>query len=89
MGEPAWCSTNRGFDAARKKDIDFEAMYRKEEAWAPYAVVMDGKWYAIGRMGWWGVSHDNMPDDEWAAWVQELIESLSDDTLVSIYDCHI
>nr|DAL75639.1 MAG TPA: hypothetical protein [Caudoviricetes sp.] len=41
------------------------------------------------RMGWWGVSHDNMPDDEWVAKVQELIESLPDDALVSIYDCHI
>ena len=89
VGEPAWCSKTRGIDAARKKDIDFEAMYRKEEAWAPYAVVKDGKWYARGRMGWWGVSHDNMSDEEWVAKVQELIESLPDDALVSIYDCHI
>lgn len=90
VGEKAWCAPTQGYDAALKKDIDFEAMYQEDENWAPYAVVKDSKWLGRGNMGWWGISTNDAPEEEeWAAKVRELIESLPDNTLISFYDCHI
>lgn len=58
-------------------------------AFCPYAIVKDGEWYAKGEMGWWGMSNDHMDRETWAHKVNELVDSLSDDTLISFYDCHI
>lgn len=89
IGERSWCSTTNGVDAALKKDIDFEAMDKEPEYWVPYAVVKDSKWLGRGDMGWWGISTNNAPLEEWTQKVRELIASLPDDTLISFYDCHI
>lgn len=58
-------------------------------AFCPYALVKDGEWYAKGEMGWWGMSNDHMDQEAWAHKVNELVDSLADDTLISFYDCHI
>lgn len=89
IGVPSWCSTTNGVDAALKKDIDFKEMDKDPDCWIPYAVVKDAKWLGRGNMGWWGISTDDAPLDEWAQKVRELVESLPDDTLISFYDCHI
>jgi len=54
-----------------------------------FAVLKGGEWFEKGEMGWWGMSTDNMTDIEWAAKVGEMIASLSDDTLLTVVDCHI
>lgn len=52
-----------------------------------FAVIKDGNWYERGSMGWWGVvSNEN---GEWAKQYALLIDSIPDDTLLSVYDCHI
>lgn len=61
----------------------------RDLALVTYAVVQDGKWFAKGEMGWWGMSSDDMPQEEWNRKVNELIDGLPDDTLISIVDCHI
>jgi hypothetical protein len=53
-----------------------------------YAVVKDGKWVTQGSMGWWGMSKDDMTDDEWKAIVRKLIDD-SPDEYVTVVDCHI
>lgn len=55
----------------------------------PYAVVKGGEWFGRGEMGWWGMSHGDAPQEEWNRKVQELYDSLDDDTLLTIVDCHI
>jgi hypothetical protein len=55
----------------------------------PYAVVMDGKWIGKGEMGWWGMSRDEMTEYDWCLKVSELYDSLDDDTLLTLVDCHI
>lgn len=40
-------------------------------------------------MGWFGCVSDAKSDDEWHAEVKKLIDVIADDTLISIYDCHI
>ena len=89
IGRPAWCSHTAGIDAALKKDIDFEAMDKEPDYWVPYAVVKDSEWIGRGDMGWWGISTNNIPVDEWTQKVRELIASLPDDTFIWFYDCHI
>lgn len=51
-----------------------------------HAVLMDGKWYEQGDMGWWGAVAED--DDIWSAEIIKLIDSLPNDTLLSIVDCH-
>lgn len=52
-------------------------------------LLKDGKWYERGEMGWWGVVNDEMDPKEWRVQLKKLIEELPDDTIVSLYDCHI
>lgn len=61
----------------------------RDKAISTYALVMDGKWYAKGEMGWWGMSYDEMSQAAWNQKVSELLNSLPDDTLLTVVDCHI
>jgi hypothetical protein len=56
---------------------------------ATFAVLKDGKWYERGNMGWWGIVSDEKDEDSWEEEWKKLMDSLPDDTLVSVYDCHI
>lgn len=59
--------------------------------YAPYACVDTHGWHAPGRMGWFGSSSES--NDEMEAWIKtfykKFIEPLSDDTMITIVDCHI
>jgi len=72
-----------GIDAAYKKDIE------NINEIQTFAVVKDGVWYERGEMGWWAIVSNEKDEDEWKNKIQKLLESLPDDTLISIYDCHI
>jgi hypothetical protein len=81
IGEPGVFDNNIGIDQARKGDIsNFSEL-------VTHALIKDGKWYEKGEMGWWGVVHDEK--DNWDEEFIKLICDLPDDTLISIYDCHI
>lgn len=54
----------------------------------PYAVLKDGKWYQKGEMGWFGMSNDDMLQDEWNDEFWKLLATLDDDTLLTLVDCH-
>jgi hypothetical protein len=54
-----------------------------------FAVVKDGKWYERGSMGWWGCVSDEKDQGAWIEEFGKLVEGLPDDTLLSVYDCHI
>lgn len=85
-----------GFDTIIGPQIeDFQctedeyALRRANSAFVPYAVVNDFEWNGRGDMGWWGVSANECPADEWNAKVWDMVNALPDDTLISFYDCHI
>lgn len=61
----------------------------RDRALVTYALIKDGQWYAKGEMGWFGMSDDSMTQEEWNRKVNELIDGLPDDTLISVVDCHI
>ena len=71
-------------DRAKKKDI------ANLSELTAFAVLMNGEWHGNGEMGWFGISHgETMTGDEWKSKVQELLNGLPDNTLISMYDCHI
>ena len=70
-------------DIAYKKDIEnFDDL-------VCFALVKDGEWYERGSMGWWGIVSEEKPDEEWESEFKRLVSELPDNTLISIYDCHI
>lgn len=72
-----------GIDQAKKKDIANLAEIRT------FAIVKDGQWYERGSMGWWGCVSKEKPEDQWESEFKTLVDSLPDETLISIFDCHI
>jgi hypothetical protein len=61
----------------------------RQGALATFAVIKDGKWYQRGEMGWWGVVTKEKDRNEWLTQFSNMIDSLPDDTLLTIVDCHI
>ena len=61
----------------------------KNSALSTFAILKDGKWYEKGKMGWWAIVTDEVEQNEWDEQVTKMIDELPDDTLISIYDCHI
>lgn len=59
------------------------------DAFVPYAFVKDSQWYGLGDMGWWAISTNECPKEEWQKKVWDMINALPDNTLISFYDCHI
>lgn len=54
-----------------------------------FAVVKDGQWYEKGKMGWWANVSDAKEQGEWNKEFWSLIDSLPEDTLLTVVDCHI
>lgn len=54
-----------------------------------FAVLKDGKWYEKGEMGWWACISNEKDPQEWISEFAKLIKKLPDDTLLSLYDCHV
>lgn len=69
------------------KDVYVERI--KNAAITTYAIVKDDVWYQKGKMGWWGMSSNEMSQDEWNEKFWELIQSVPDDTKLTLVDCHI
>jgi hypothetical protein len=72
-----------GIDQAKKGDII------NIDELITFAILKDGEWYEKGKMGWWGITIDAKEEDVWASEFKKLVEGLPDDTLISIFDCHI
>lgn len=72
-----------GIDQAAKSDI------ANIDELVTFALLKDGQWYERGEMGWWGVAHDEKDEDLWKTQFNKLIEGLPNETLISIFDCHI
>lgn len=74
-----------GFLVSREECTEAAAL----SAVTPFAVLKDGTWYERGDMGWWACVSNEKDPKEWGKQVQDLIEGLPDDTMMTIVDCHI
>lgn len=61
----------------------------RDAACVTFAMLHEGKWYERGRMGWWAVVTDEKPDGEWEREFSKLLDSLPEDALLTVVDCHI
>ncbi|WP_186125987.1 hypothetical protein [Burkholderia gladioli] len=61
----------------------------RDSSTVTYALVKDSQWAARGEMGWFGMSRNEVGTDDWNRKFNELIDSLPDDTLLTVVDCHI
>lgn len=57
--------------------------------YSTYAVIYKGEWIGKGEMGWFGISHGDEDQGTWNSKINELLDSLDDDTMLTIIDCHI
>ena len=61
-----------------------------EKIETPYAFVTpDGEWVEQGEMGWFGISSNEMDEDEWNAKFREYLKTLEKDIILTQVDCHI
>jgi hypothetical protein len=61
----------------------------KKQSFSTYAVLRDGEWHEKGSMGWFGMSANDMDEDEWLDKYHELLSSLDPETRITVVDCHI
>ena len=69
------------------KDRESYVSLAEKSSISTFAVIKDGKWYERGSMGWWGVVTDSK--DDWQEEYAKLFDSIDDEELVSVWDCHI
>lgn len=80
-----WRSSCDDFLMSREQYIE----NARNNACVTHAVIKDGKWYESGSMGWWGMVSNEKDSEQWADEFSKLIDDLPDDTMLSVYDCHI
>lgn len=60
-----------------------------KRSFTTFAVLYHNEWYEKGSMGWFGCASDEMDQETWNTKVYELLCSASEDTLLTLVDCHI
>lgn len=79
------------FSSADEYLIDRDTYLKNasDRAIATFAVIKDGKWYEKGKMGWWGITTDEKEQADWNQEFSKLLDSVDEETVLSVYDCHI
>lgn len=81
-----------GVQSDKEKKDEYESkesFMERRRSFTTFAVVKDKQWAEKGSMGWWACVSNEKPPTEWQAQFRAIIESLNEDELVSVYDCHI
>lgn len=56
----------------------------------PFAFVTPiGEWHERGKMGWWACVFNEKATDNWKSEFKEFLDSLDEDTIVTVVDCYI
>lgn len=72
-----------------KKDETKEQYIKRNSRFSTFAVLKEGEWFEKGEMGWWGMVSNEQDEDKWQEEFNKLVDSLPDDILLTIVDCHI
>lgn len=88
VGEKRWDNEEADImttDQARKECIEFSDDDKT------FAVIKNGEWFEKGKMGWWGChSATDKESKDWdKSFYNKWIKELPEDTLLSVFDCHI
>ncbi len=68
---------------AYKKDIQMNLEI------IPFAIIKDGKWIDRGEMGWFGMVNNAKDKNEWYTEFYKIWDTINDDDLIYVFDCHI
>lgn len=71
------------------KPNDKDTNYHLSDDTLPFCVVVDGVWHERAEMGWWAITSNEKPKEEWEKEVKGLFSSLSADSEVTAVDFHI
>lgn len=56
----------------------------------PFAFITpNGEWHEKGEMGWWAIVTNEKEKKDWETEFKEFIDSLDENIMVSVVDCHI
>lgn len=61
----------------------------RDRAISTFALVRNSQWFEKGSMGWFGMVSDEKDENEWVTEFTKLVDSLPEDTLLTVVDCHI
>lgn len=80
-------------DACTLKEIDWESEsetdFKYSKTVPPYCLVIDGTWYERGEVGYWGMTSNEKPSDNWTKEVNSMISKLPPESEVYNIDFHI
>lgn len=80
---------NNSIKIKEMKNINYEKEYYPDNIFQPYSILTpDGNWHSCGDMLWFGISSNDMKDEDWKNIITEIYEKYSDDYAV-VLDCHI
>lgn len=60
-----------------------------KNSFAPFALLKDGEWYEKGTMWSWGIVLDEKNPSDWRDIASKILDTVGDDELITILDCHI
>ena len=66
-----------------------EDFIKRLSGFVTFAILKDGEWYERGEMGCWGIASNEKPEDVWDQEFTKMINELPEETVLSVYDCHI
>lgn len=56
----------------------------------PFCFIdLDGNWHKRANMGWWGMTSDDKEEDTWENEFREYLNSVPEDTVLTVIDFHI
>ena len=56
----------------------------------PFCFIdLDGNWHKSANMGWWGMTSDEKEEDVWENEFREYLNSIPEDTVLTVIDFHI
>jgi hypothetical protein len=73
------------FIASREQYINSARL----RAGTTFAVVLNGKWYERGEMGWWACVSNEKDEETWMSMFHKMLNELPGDTQLTVVDCHI
>lgn len=60
-----------------------------KSAFRTFAILKDGVWYERGRMIWFAMTVDEKNTDTWGDLFNSLVDSIPDNEMLTVVDCHI
>lgn len=71
-----------------KFEVDWDVFFAKDLI--PFCfVTANGEWYESGKMGWWGMTTNDKEKEVWKQEFKECLDSIPEDTEITVIDFHI